>query len=726
MKKAAMIFSLFSALILLNGCGLGSKLKNLTQTANNLLETINSVVEQIDTKVETGELTKEVGSLIDERLNNLAQIIETTLQNNGGFLFDQVNGTLDNVFGNISQLLDQIKKGILDDSLPMLINQLSSAIQMNINLIASSVEDIIVLSFGNVFILVDKTVNSIVIISSIVLLSIGLLIFIIMLFRKKKEFTAFRAIGLFLMFVYLGFFLTMILSNRVRGNIIAGFNLGIKYTGTEVQPKITSVFPENFTFGTNDKIYLYGRHLNKIDTLRIVLRTGNQVKYTFPENNIIVASQNRIVLGNFNTWQTVVFDDFKKFLGPSESGILNTAQYKRFAQGVNKSINPHIIRMQNMVLHNIQPLMNQPAEHAAVSGISAAPPAEHAAVTPGSTVTSAQYTAITTSSLVTRKNITEIQNIRKNAAELELGAFQAQFILGKLKDFFVTKYSLPEGDYGIAAFDNLTEIESPQLITISYPLPPAPLPDIFPMEIKWTGPEAVSGRATGLSVKLGFSHPEEIKNNFNVRITSSPVLPTLTINVPMGVVSGALASKQAVVTTNQFTIPNHGNYVFTATADYNNHVQEENEGNNTISSSLSVKRYVYDLDVTYSTFMSKQNMDDWPYPEDEYRVTIRTSVTGHPDWEIKYNKDGEPGNVYSINESRRFNNLVPGHLYTFYSSVYEADDGSKDGDDYMGEKSVSHYLTTDIKNLDVVQNPILLENNYYKITGQYTLTRRIQ
>lgn len=721
-----MVFSLFSVLILLNGCGLGSKLKNLTQTANNLLETINSVVQQIDTKVETGELSREVGSLIDERLNNLSQIIETTLQNNGGFLFDQVNGTLDNVFSNISQLLDQIKKGILDDTLPMLINQLSSAIQMNVNLIASSVEDIIVLSFGNVFVLVDKTVNSIVIISSIVLLSVGLLIFIIMLFRKKKEFTAFRAIGLFLMFVYLGFFLTIILSNRLRGNIIAGFNLGIKYTGTEVRPKITGVFPENFTFGTNDKIFLYGRHLNKIDTLRIVLRTGNQVRFTFPEDNIIVASQNRIVLGNFKTWQTAVFKDFRNFLGPSESAILNTPQYLRFAQGVNKSINPHIISRQNMVLHNIQPLMNQPAENAAVSGISSVSPVEHAAVTTSSTVNPAQYTAITTGSFVPRKNITEIQNIRKNTADLELGTFRAQIILGKLKDFFETKYQLPEGDYGIVAFNNLTEIESPQLITISYPLPPAPLPDIFPMEIKWTEPTAVSGRATGLSVKLGFSHPEEIKNGFNVRITSSPVLPPQTIIVPMGVVTGALASQQAVVTTNQFTVPNHGNYVFTATADFNNHVQEENEGNNTISSTLSVKRYVYDLDVTYSTFMSKRNMDNGAYPEDEYRVTIKTSVTGHPEWEIKYDKDGEPGNIYNINQTRKFRNLVPGHLYSFYSTAYEADDGSKDGDDYMGEASVFHYLTADIKNLDVVQYPILLENNYYKITGQYTLTRRIQ
>lgn len=696
MKKIAILFILVSYLILVNGCGLTSNLKDLTQTANNLLENINSIVEQIDTKVETGDLSREIGNLIDERLNNLAQVIENTIQNSGGFLFDQVNGTIDNAFSNISQLLDQIKTGILDDSLPMLINQLSSAIQMNINLIASSVEDIIVLSFGNVFVLVDKTVNSVVIISSIILMAIGLIIFIFLLFRKKKEFTAFRAIGLFFMLTYLGFFLTIIFSNKIRGNIIAGFNLGIKYTGIEVQPKITSVYPENFTLGTNDKIYLYGRHLNKIDTLKVFLRTGTQVKYTFPKDNIIVASQNRIVLGNFKTWRPPVFAEFKNFVGPSEQAILNSAQYKRFAALVNESVNPRISNLQNIVPLNIQPVTNLPVSNTTTTNIRR----------------------------VARRNINEIQNIRNNLAIQEFGVVQSQAILVNLHDFFISRFKLPEGDYGIVAFDNLTEIESPQLITISYPVPPAPLPDIFPMEITWIEPIAVSGRPTALNVILGFSHPEEIKNSFSVRITSSPVLPQKIITVPMGVITGAISSKQAVVTTSQFTITNHGNYIFTVSVDYNNKVQEENEGNNTISSTLDVKRYIYDLEVKYSTFESKTNEDDGDL--DEYRVTIHTSVTGHEDWTIRYNKDGEPGNVYTINQSRKFTNLIPGHFYTFYSTVYEYDDGLRDGDDYMGERSVYHHLSADIKDQDLVQYPILLETNQYKITGQYTITRKIQ
>ncbi|MCJ7446578.1 MAG: hypothetical protein MUO72_02690 [Bacteroidales bacterium] len=692
MKKNAILCILVSFL-LLNGCGLVSRLKDLTQTANNLLENINSIVQQIDTKVETGELSREVGNLIDERLDKLAEVIETTIQNSGGFLFDEVNGTVDNAFRNISQLLDQIKTGILDESLPMLMNQLSSEIQENINLISSSVEDIIVLTFGNVFVLVDKTVNSAVIICSIILLAIGLIIFIFLLFRKKRTLTLLRGIGLSFMVIYLAFFLTIIFSNRIRGNIIAGFNLGIKYEGTEVLPKVTSVYPETFTFGTNDKIFLYGKHLNKIDTLKVVLKIGDQVKYNFPPENIIVKSQNRIVLGNFKTWGPPVFAEFSKFMGVSGQAIVNSAQYKRFAKSVNEKMHPQVTYPQ-VIMH---PINIEPVAHTAIP-----------------------------QNIAVHANISEIQNAKKDIAVREFGVAQSEFLLGRINDFFTTRYQLPEGDYGIVALDNKTEIVSPQLLTIVYPVPPAPLPDIFPMEISWTEPYAVAGRSTSLNVKLGFSHPEEIKNDFKIQITSSPALAPIDINVPVGVVASAISSNVAVVTSRTFTVQNPGNYTFTVNVDINRSVTEENEGNQIYSATLPVKRYVYDLNVIYSTFESKSNKDDWPYETDEYRIKIRTSVTANGSWEFNFNKDGEPGNIYNINQSKNYVNLIPGYLYSFYTTGYEADDGTKDGDDYMGEASNSHYLSTDIKDQDLVQYPLLLETNDYKITGQYTITRRIQ
>jgi hypothetical protein len=47
---------------------------------------------------------------------------------------------------------------------------------------------------------------------------------------------------------------------------------------------------------------------------------------------------------------------------------------------------------------------------------------------------------------------------------------------------------------------------------------------------------------------------------------------------------------------------------------------------------LPVKRYVYDVKVIFQTFTSLKNNDDWPGEEDEYRIDVHVSATGHSPW----------------------------------------------------------------------------------------------
>jgi hypothetical protein len=326
-------------LFVISACGLVSKMKDLTQTANDLLTSINSITLQIDAMMESNQISEEIGNLIDERLETLAELINSSIQNNGGFIFDEVNGTVDNAFQNISLLLDQLKTGILDESLPNIINQVSYQLQMNINLIAASAEDLVILTFGNTFVLVDKVVNSAFIIISAVFLAIGLLVFALVLFRKERKLNFLRSLGLLFMLIYVGFFLAIIVSPQWRGNLIAGFDFGQKYEGVKVNPSITGVYPEKFTIGKDDKIILYGKHLNKIDTLKLVLKTGNTIKYTFPENTLIVKTQNKIVLGNFQSklkWKVPVFEQFKIEMGQHHKHCLIVQGYINYAS--NKSM----------------------------------------------------------------------------------------------------------------------------------------------------------------------------------------------------------------------------------------------------------------------------------------------------------------------------------------------------------------------------------------------------
>jgi hypothetical protein len=705
------LFKILALMLLLSGCGLVSGLKDLTKTANDLLENINSITKQIDSKVESGELSEEVGNLIDERLSTLAQLIESAIQNNGGFLFDQVNGTIDNAFLNISLLLDQIKTGILDESLPNIINQVSMQLQMNINTISASIEDLVVLTFGNAFVLVDKTVNSAIILISVILLAIGFIIFITMLFRKDRKLTALRAVGLGFMVIYLAFFLLIILSSQVRGNIIAGFNFGEKYEGIEVKPSITSVFPETFVIGKNDKIFLYGKHLNKIDTLKVVLKTGNQVKFTFPENTLIVKSQNRIVLGNFKStlnWKIPSFEVFKAELGASFSTIVSSAAYTKYAENINNKMYASIAPKPSVAIGKgdlipIQIISNTPKEIKT-------------------------YADVKTFNTVTKFTPTEIKQMKATEAASTLGQAQANLLTAQIENYFTGKFLLPEGDYGIIAIDNKTQVESPQLFTVFNPPPPPPDPDIYPLQIMWTGnTDPVAKKSATIDIKLGFSHPEQIKNQFNVRLTSTPVTTSLNITVPMGKIAAAQSSNQVVVTSGPFTIQNPGIYNFKVEIDNNNVIKEKNEGNNTTNANLTVRSYIYDVTVKYISFESTANHDGWPAEEDEYRIDIRTNVTGYSEWKIDFNKNGEPGNVYNINKQQTFNNLVPGNTLIFNTSGYEEDDGANGSNDYMGQFTKVINLGQDpTSGLDTKEFEFNLPANDYKIIGRYTIVRRIQ
>jgi hypothetical protein len=707
MKK--LIIPLVLSMFVFSGCGLVSKLTDLTETANQLLSNIESITRQIDAEMQSGKLVNDVGGVLDDKLQELTDILNTTIQNNGGFLFDEANGMINNVFSNVSLLLDQIKSGLLDESLPNLINQISTQLQVNINLLSSSVEDLVTLTFGNTFILVDKTTNSVVIIVSIIFLAIGLFVYAIVLIgRKERKMNLLRWIGLAFMLVYVGFFTAVILSSNLRGNLIAGFDFAQKYQGVQTEPKITGVYPESFVIGKDDKIFIYGKHLNEIDTLGIKLRTGQSDKFTFPRNNIIVQSSGRIVLGNFGglNWKLPKFQEFAGSVTVQERSLVNSPSYQKFAYGMNDRIYEKVRPVSHMatmaIAHTEQPVVSR----GVIRPISIDPSKLPMAAA--------------------RIRTANLKVTYRNEASMALGVTNGNLIINALKGFYLNRFSLPEGDYALTVLSGEKVVTSPQLITIINPPPPAPLPDIFPVGIRWTDNiNAVAQEQTSLEVTLGFSHPEEVKNPFTVRIASSPPITPLSFDVPMGTIAAAQGPNTVTITTRAFTVTDPGNYLMTISVDTENRVTEKNEGNNTMQASLAVKEYTYDATVTYSTFTSNENMDNGD--TDEYRIDIITSVSNNPDWKINYNKDGEPGNAYSINQSRTYTNLRPGDVIMLYTTGKEADSGLRDGDDGMGAFLSTYALSSKpTAGNDTKDAGIMLTTGSYSIIGKISYTRRVK
>jgi hypothetical protein len=112
-------------LLLSTSCGIGDKLDRITDaiedvsnSAVSLLEKINDISRLVDSKLESGEITQDLADLIDGRITLIAELLESTMQNTGGYFFDRIDGSVNNAFMNLSNLLDQIQTGILEKAIP--------------------------------------------------------------------------------------------------------------------------------------------------------------------------------------------------------------------------------------------------------------------------------------------------------------------------------------------------------------------------------------------------------------------------------------------------------------------------------------------------------------------------------------------------------------------------------------------------------------------------------
>jgi hypothetical protein len=94
-------------------------------------------------------------------------------------------------------------------------------------------------------------------------------------------------------------------------------------------------------------------------------------------------------------------------------------------------------------------------------------------------------------------------------------------------------------------------------------------------------------------------------------------------------------------------------------------------------------------------------------------------LAGSENWRFKYNKDGEPGHIYSIAQSRTFNGLAPGQSIVIATSGYEAD--SPDADDSMGGASKIFYIEE--RSEEIV---VLLNTGKYKVTGKLIIRQILQ
>lgn len=722
-KRTALLICLSIFLLVAPACGLYRNVKDLTENANDILRHIDDLTREVDSKIATGELDRDVGALLDERLQKLREELAIAVEDQGGFLFDEANGTLDQTLGSVSGILDQIEEEILMGAVPAVINDLSSQLTLQTTQISGQLEDLITLSFGNAFVLVDKTVNGVVIILSILLLAIGVIVMTILLLRRREELGRAGMIGLVLGGVYVLFFLSVLIVPPVRGYVISGLDLGINIEQQLLRPQITGAFPEIFTVGDDDRLVIYGKHLEKVAAPKVRLFRGDQPVFDFPAATVAAVTRNRVILSGFEEalgWSPPEFEEIAPEIFPGGLSELLEARYTKLAyarhevQYPGRAFSPGLI---------VAPEIVSPTVEVAEAPTPRMHVARRAVI--GMTLADTSLARVSVSTLPSAR----IKAAGLHAATVELATAifvseeQGEEVVSDITKVFKERFKIDEGDYSLRLFDGDSLVATPQFLSLAYPPPPPPKPDLHPLAVSWAaGLEPAKGDQASIKVRIGIAYPQEVKAGFRVSLTSSPAVDIDDLIVSRQQVETAQATGFLDLTTRPFLLPTEGTHQITVHADSRSNVGEESEGNNTVTAPLRVRSVKYDVTVQLIDFQSEVSKDGG---EDEYRIDIAVDATGHGRWSVDFDKNGEPGRLYPIGQERTFPGLVAGSSIQMATSGYEADYGNwVDPHDDMGSdwKKFEVPAETAIRS----EFPMELHTDKYYVHARIILDRRTE
>ncbi|MEM8889003.1 MAG: hypothetical protein AAGD28_13550, partial [Bacteroidota bacterium] len=317
MKKSRFFIHLILLIFLgfsTTSCKIVKNVEDITENANEILEQLASLSRTITSKVETGELEESLGNLVDDRIQNLSKTIEDLLINGGGFLFDEVNGTLNNTFDNVGSLVDDIKTGILDESVPAIITQLSGELMVHSNALRTHAEDLINLTFGNTSIIISQATDALLTTIAWVIMGVGLLLIIIFLiiFGSKMS-KGIQILVIILISIFLAAPLSFLFIPPVKGFVLKSLNIGEQFEARGITPKLIASSPTEYEIGTNDKLTVFGIHLEQlhIDSIEVGLYQSGSRKVNFSKSSIKVITANKIILSDFDksnlNWKPITF-----------------------------------------------------------------------------------------------------------------------------------------------------------------------------------------------------------------------------------------------------------------------------------------------------------------------------------------------------------------------------------------------------------------------------------
>lgn len=241
------------------------------QTIGDFLSLGANTVRELQRAIEIagGEIRATLEQLNND-LNALIQTLSETYQENLFITIDSLDAATKNklleIQGLITQINEQIQADITlaGDTAKQVIRDASLQLRRVAADLEQSLTNIIVVGGTTVAYVLDKAIYNAILVISLVLLGIGLLVFVVLLFRRRLPSGGLALIlALLFMAIYVILFGALVVVPQARGYVMIFTGVGLKDQLAAVarQPRIFDVIPDTVILGETRELQVWGSSL---------------------------------------------------------------------------------------------------------------------------------------------------------------------------------------------------------------------------------------------------------------------------------------------------------------------------------------------------------------------------------------------------------------------------------------------------------------------------------
>ena len=241
------------------------------QTIGDFLSLGANTVRELQEAIQIagGEVRTTLQEL-DGILGDLLAELEETYQDNLNITIDSLDAVTRNKLLEVESIMLSVNEMIQDDirligdEARQLLQDATLQARILADDIKGDLQDVVIVAGETGVFLIERATENIIIIASVILLAIGIIVFVVVLFRRGVTSAGFAAIlGYVLILAYIALFGAMVLSPQLRGQVIATTGIGLRDRLETVinQPSIFAVIPNAINIGETDELDIWGSQL---------------------------------------------------------------------------------------------------------------------------------------------------------------------------------------------------------------------------------------------------------------------------------------------------------------------------------------------------------------------------------------------------------------------------------------------------------------------------------